>query len=359
VNAGAASAILSLARTRYGARKPTPGRRAVSDQIVKGVRVDGRLVPFPKSISPEAQRFLASMVDETGAPRGPAPLPPASDLEAWRAFKAVAGAGIEQMLAPAAAMVKSTSETTEMGGALVHVATPQGGPAHEDRAYLEIHGGAMIHGAGEFCRTGGRMRADQHGVRTYAVDYRMPPEAPYPASLDDCLAVYRALLDRYAPQNIVVGGGSAGGNLAAALALRARDEGLPPPAGLVLMTPELDLTESGDSFETNRLLDVVLPHPLMETNLLYAAGRDLAHPYLSPLFGDFTKGYPPTFLQAGTRDLFLSNTVRMHRALRRAGVPVELHIFEAMPHGGFMGAPEDLELAAEVSRFVAECWGRA
>jgi acetyl esterase/lipase len=77
------------------------------------------------------------------------------------------------------------------------------------------------------------------------------------------------------------------------------------------------------------------------------------------LFGEFTKGFPPTFLQAGTRDLFLSNAVRMHRALRRACVPVELHIFEGMPHGGFRGAPEDRELAEEVSRFVHEHWGRA
>lgn len=330
----------------------------MSEQDVKGVRVEGRIVPFPKSISPEAQRYLASMVNENGVGRSSGPLPPASDLAAWREFKALASAGIEQMMAPAVARLTATSETTEMGGALVYVATPAGGPTHEDRAYLEIHGGGLIHGAGEFCRNGGRMRAEQHGVRTYAVDYRMPPEAPYPASLDDCVAVYRALLDRYKPENIVVGGGSAGGNLAAATALRARDEGLPPPAGLVLMTPELDLTETGDSFETNRLLDVMLPNALMATNLIYAAGHDLAHPYLSPLFGDFTKGYPPTFLQAGTRDLFLSNTVRMHRALRRAGVPVELHIFEAMPHGGFMGAPEDIELAGEVSRFVAECWGR-
>ena len=130
------------------------------------------------------------------------------------------------------------------------------------------------------------------------------------------------------------------------------------PAAVVLITPEVDLTESGDSFQTNRKLDVMLPAPLMNTNLLYAAGHDLAHPYLSPLFGDFSRGYPPTFLQAGTRDLFLSNTVRMHRALRRAGIETELHVFEAMPHGGFGGAPEDAGLSAELARFVGECWGR-
>ena len=145
-------------------------------------------------------------------------------------------------------------------------------------------------------------------------------------------------------------GASAGGNLAAALVVRARDEGLPLPAALVLISPELDLTESGDSFHTNLGIDNVLGS-LIQTNLLYANGHDLDDPYLSPLFADVT-GFPPTFLQAGTRDLFLSNSVRMHRKLRAAGVEAELHVFEAMPHGGFAGAPEDLDLRLEIRRFL-------
>jgi acetyl esterase/lipase len=150
---------------------------------------------------------------------------------------------------------------------------------------------------------------------------------------------------------VVVGGQSAGGRLAAALLLRARDAGLPMPAGLVLLSPEVDLTESGDSFAVNRIVDVVLPAPLMLANRLYAAGADLGDPYLSPLFGDLA-GLPPACVQSGTRDLFLSTAARMHRTLRRAGVAAELHVFEAMPHGGFGGAPEDLEAAAETTRFV-------
>ncbi len=114
----------------------------------------------------------------------------------------------------------------------------------------------------------------------------MPPEHPYPAALDDCLSAYRHVLHRHAPANIVIGGRSAGGNLAVAMVLRARDEGLPLPAGLVLQSPEVDLTESGDSFEVNRMVDVVLPGSLMSINRLYANGADLSHPYLSPLFGE-------------------------------------------------------------------------
>jgi monoterpene epsilon-lactone hydrolase len=137
--------------------------------------------------------------------------------------------------------------------------------------------------------------------------------------------------------------------------LRVRDEGLPFPAGAVLLSPEVDLTESGDSFQTNRTVEVVLPNSLMSNNVLYAGEAELSHPYLSPLYGEMSADFPPTFLQSGTRDLFLSNTARLHRKLRRAGAPVELHVFEAMPLGRFGGAPEDLELAAEVVRFVMEC----
>ena len=193
--------------------------------------------------------------------------------------------------------------------------------------------------------------AQNTGMLTWAPDYRMPPRFRYPAALDDCMAAYSLALQHRAPEQIIVGGSSAGGNLAAALLLRAKDEGLPLPAALVLLSPEVDLTESGDTFRTNFGIDNVLGR-LMPVNLLYADGEELAHPYLSPLFGDVT-GFPPTFLQSGTRDLFLSNTVRMHRKLRASGVDAELHVFEAMPHAGFGGAPEDAELVDELRRFLA------
>jgi acetyl esterase/lipase len=170
------------------------------------------------------------------------------------------------------------------------------------------------------------------------------------------LATYRHVLTGHSPDKVVILGRSAGGNLATAMLLRARDEGMPMPGRLVLLSPQVDLTESGDSFQTNQMIDLVLPRPLRSNNLLYAGGADLSNPYLSPLFGDLA-GLPPTFLQTGTRDLFLSNTVRMHRALRKAGVETELHVFEAMPHGGFMGGtPEDQELEAEIHRFVMANW---
>lgn len=303
---------------------------------VDGVRVPARDIPFPRSISAEAQAALRRLVNADGVPLNALHgVPPPEDFEGWMRLKASADAQYGAAMAQVAGQLRATVETVRFDSATVHIATPAE-PLAGDGIYLDLHGGALVFGGGEVCRIGARMQA----------------EHPYPAALDDGLAVYRQLLRRHPAHRIVIGGRSAGGNLAAAMVLRARDEGLPLPAALVLLSPEVDLTESGDSFALNQLVDVLLPQSLMPHNRLYAAGADLAHPYLSPLFGDFSRGFVPTFIQSGTRDLFQSNAVRLHRALRRAQVPCELHIFEGMPHGGFMGAPEDRELRAEVARFV-------
>lgn len=312
-------------------------------------QLPARAIPFPASISPQARERLAWMA------ANPRPVrPDDDDPVAWKTATAAADANMVALLAPRCQTMDLERDEIMIGNLPIYISRPRNAP--QGRVYLDIHGGGLTSGGGEAAKLMGYLAATRSGALTYSVDYRMPPDHPYPAALDDCMAVYRALLGQFEPGHIVVGGASAGGNLAAALGLRARDEGLPAPAGLVLMTPEVDLTESGDTFATNQLIDVMLPRGLPSANRIYAGGHDLADPYLSPLFGDFTKGYPRTFLQAGTRDLFLSNTVRMHRALLKAKIPVELHIFEGMPHGGFGGTPEDAELDEAVKNFVAACW---
>ncbi|WP_197911978.1 alpha/beta hydrolase [Kineobactrum salinum] len=217
---------------------------------------------------------------------------------------------------------------------------------------LDLHGGGLIYCGGELCRLMGIGLASRLERRVWSVDYRMPPDHPYPAALDDGMQAYGALLKESLPSEIIISGASAGGNLAAALVLRIRDSGLPMPAGVYLNTPEIDLTESGDSFHTNLGVDRSLAS-LMPVNRLYANGHDLRHPYLSPLFGDFGRGFPPTVLTTGTRDLYLSNTVRMHRALRAADIPAELHVVEAGVHGGFpAGTPEGDAIDRDVRRFI-------
>jgi monoterpene epsilon-lactone hydrolase len=301
-------------------------------------------VPLPVSVSDRAREFLAAPPARQGD------LPALEDTEGWLRHVVRANEGLLERLGQR--QLPLSVEEREIGGVPTYVMwAPDVAATTDTPIYLDIHGGALIMGGGECCRLMAGVSAMSTGMIVWAPDYRMPPLHPYPAPLDDCMAVYRALLEERSPEDIFVGGGSAGGNLAAALVARAKDEGLALPAALALLTPEVDLTESGDSFQTNLGLDNVLVGSLMQMNLLYANGHDLTDPYVSPLFADVA-GFPPTFVQAGTRDLFLSNAVRMHRKLRTAGVDAELHVFEAMPHGGFAGAPEDIEIRLELRRFL-------
>jgi acetyl esterase/lipase len=318
------------------------------------LRLEARDIPVPGHISPAAQLFLAT------AGMAPAVAEPTGTSQAeWDA--AAAGwnerimPGIEAILG----QIPMETRTQAVGACVVHIATPPGlAAAREKYVFIDIHGGGLVFGAGRFARAMAVFRAASLGCRVVSVDYRVPPAHPYPAALDDCVAVYRHVLAGHAPGEIAISGLSAGGNLAAATLLRARDEGLPMPAAALLLTPELDLTESGDSFQTNATIDVALPRGLPRANALYAGGADLAHPYVSPLFGDFSGAFPPTLLQTGTRDLFLSNTVRLHRALLRGKHHAELHVWEAMPHAGFGGAtPEDVEMQTTMRDFLMRVAG--
>jgi monoterpene epsilon-lactone hydrolase len=306
---------------------------------------------MPSSISPAAQAILA-------APRTPLPdFPALEDKAAWRHYGAAGDARALELVRQSGAIFGGQVATREYARVRCYVAIPQGVSCSDNRVLVDMHGGAFISGGGEVCKAWASVLAHRVRARVCSIDYRMPPDHPYPCGLNDCVAVYGELLRERRPEEIVVSGLSAGGNLAAALILRARDEGMALPAGVVLMSPEVDLTESGDSFQTNLGIDAF--GSLRAANLLYADGQDLAGPYLSPLFGDFGKGFPPALLTTGTRDLFLSNTVRMHRALRAAGVPAELHVLEAGPHRGFPGAPEQVELDREIRRFLDDVWGVA
>lgn len=319
----------------------------MSDETI--LRVPERQIPVPKHLSPQAQAFLSLPRPASGTG-----YPALDDREGWLAHVAASNRMIQEFYLSRPEAPCNISEM-RVGDALAYEIIPEGVQPGDPRVYLDIHGGALIMGQGEVCKAMGMGTALRVGARVIAVDYRMPPDHPFPASLDDCLTFYRALLENHAPSEIVVGGASAGGNLVAAMLLRARDEGLQMPAGCVLLSPEVDLTESGDTFQTNAGIDGM--GSLMQANLLYAGGADLADPYVSPLFGDFTKGFPRSLLMAGTRDVFLSNAVRMHRKLRAAGIPAELHVLEAAAHGAFGGrSPEEAELDAEVRRFCEDCW---
>jgi acetyl esterase/lipase len=322
----------------------------MSESDARGLFVPARTIPIPTTVSPQAQAMLAQ-----GSPFGQGEEPAPHDKAAWERHVQERNDGMTQMLAARFAALQDSLAINEhrLSHAVLYEITPNDlASADESRALLYVHGGGFTVGGGIAAAYAAAGLAAAARLRTFSIDYRMPPRSPFPAGLDDTVEAYRFLLGRYAPSDIGVYGPSAGGGLAASFLLKARDIGLPPPAACVLHSPEADLTESGDSFETNLGVDGVLTR-LSKSIALYADGHDLKDPYLSPLFGDFSAGFPPTLLTTGTRDLFLSNTVLMHRALLRAGVTAELHVWEAMGHAGFFGAaPEDQEMFLEQVRFL-------
>ncbi|MEU0565217.1 alpha/beta hydrolase [Nonomuraea sp. NPDC005983] len=331
----------------------------MADDSRPTVRLPARDIAVPASVSPEAQAVLARGMAGPPYQWPSASLPAIDDLDGWREMIAAQEKALLELFGDALPGGDNVEEI-DLGGFPVYVVTPEDVSPDDRRVYLDIHGGSWMLNGGQMCRAIAAVTAIMVGARVWSVDYRMPPDHRFPVALDDCLAAYRALLQEHRPEEIIIGGVSSGGNLAAALILRARDEGLPLPSAVVLHTPATDLTMAGDTHQTNLGLDIVLTASLMPAVLLYAGGHDLRDAYLSPLFGDLAKGFPPTILLSGTRDLLLSDTVRMHRALRTAGVPAELHVFEAAGHGMFLGqAPEDGEHAREIRRFVDEHWAAA
>jgi len=299
-----------------------------------------RTFPGPSTVSEQARTWLARDGIELSYPA-------TEDTDAWLAMAERANLSTAQRFPIGDLPV--TVENLDVDGVTVYAARPNG--KADEPVFLWMHPGALLVGGGDACRATTARTAVAADMVTWGVDYRLPPLHPYPSALDDAVTVYRRVLLDHDPSRVFVGGDSAGGNIAAALLLRAKDAGLPMPAALVLNTPQVDLTESGDTFQTLAGVDNNLSS-LRAPNALYAGKADLRDPYLSPLLGDLA-GFPPTFLRSGTRDLFLSNTVRMHRRLRDAGVEAELHVFEAMPHGGFGGdSPEDQEAVAEQRQFL-------
>ena len=221
---------------------------------------------------------------------------------------------------------------------------------------LFLHGGAYSVGSfrnyGHFTwRLGKAARA-----RVLALDYRMAPEHPYPAALNDALAAYCWLLDQGArPDRILLAGDSAGGGLTLALLLKLRDEGVPLPAGAVALSPWTDLATTGASLHTKADTDPMLvaseiPHHAA----MYLGGADPRDPYASPLYGD-PRGLPPTLIQAGGDEVLLDDGVRMAEKMQAAGCDVELQVWPRMPHVFQLLAtvmPEAQAAVAEIARFA-------
>ncbi len=281
-----------------------------------------RIIPVPKTISPEAQRTLARVqsdaaVEETLAERR-------GKTDKWQTdageeFKKVYPVTVAQ---------------AEMAGVPVRAITPPSIPAdRQGRVLINLHGGGFNSDSGSLTET--IPIAYLTKTKVIAVLYRLAPEHPFPAAVDDTVAVYRELLKQYQPRNIALYGTSAGAVLTGEVAVRLRQLNLPLPGALGIFSGFGDLSTPGDSRAIFGLSGFSGPLPAssktQSSDASYIGSTNPKDPVLSPLFADL-KGFPPTLFLTSTRDLLLSGTTILHRAFVHAGVDARLVVFEALPH---------------------------
>jgi acetyl esterase/lipase len=312
--------------------------------------VPARVLPVPTDVSPQMQAIIARPIapNFNVAPK---------TLEEWAARQKASAETGAQAMAAMAERLHVKVEKGQMAGVTVYTVTPeQVAPENRGRLLIHIHGGCYVLGGGAGAASEAVLMAAIGRYKVVSVDYRMPPAAYFPAALDDVTAVWREALKTHSAKRMAIFGSSAGGALTLETVLRLKELGLPLPAAIAPGTPMADLTGVGDSFATNAMVDNVLVSrdgfcdPAAQ---FYAHGHDLKDPLLSPVYGDL-HGFPPTLLTTGTRDLLLSNTVRVHRKLKDSGVEAELNVFEAMAHAGYSRddtAPETRQAFGDIAKF--------
>ena len=227
-----------------------------------------------------------------------------------------------------------------------------------DKIILQLHGGGYIGAVrNAYYVFAGLYNEVSHGCSVLTPDYRVAPEHPYPAALEDAIAAYKWLLEEgYFGADIILAGDSAGGGLAMALCMYLKEHHMPMPCGIVAMSPWTDLTAGGESYDTNYEKDPMFGNTRdsMIYNNYYVGDADPMDPYISPLFGDFRQ-FPPMLIQVGSIEMLLSDSVEAAAKARQQCVKVRLSVYEGMFHVflmAYLNIPESKKAWAEVGRFI-------
>ncbi len=303
------------------------------------------------SVSPEAAAILR-MIGAMIAAMPPQPIPVSQ--EEFDAAASQAAAWAETMIAAPLAKLAPTLSAWDAGGVPVLSITPQDAKAGA-APLVYIHGGGFVTGSAHSSRLTAALAAASTGRVVHSIDYTLSPRADHRAILDEIATAWTAILDR---EGQVPGlfGDSAGGCIAAAATLLLRDRGETIPAALALLSPVVDLAGSGDTNQTLAAVDYLDRNRLEMGVRGYAAPTEWRTPLASPIHGDFAD-FPPTLIQVGTRELLLSDSVRLHRALRAAGRSSRLEVFEGMPHAFqplLADTPEGIAAWADMATFWQE-----
>jgi acetyl esterase/lipase len=228
----------------------------------------------------------------------------------------------------------------------------------KDKAVLYLHGGGFSVGSIVSSRHFAAAFARESGINTIVLEYRLAPENPYPAGLEDCLSAYRGLPEQGIPsKGIIVAGDSAGGNLSLATVLYLKDRGEALPAAVVAIAPVTDFKATGASYKARAEFDP-MAGGISKIIKAYVPDQDLEDPYISPLYGDY-RNFPPLFLQVGTDDVLLDDAKMLAEKARAAGVEVTLRVWEEMRHVFVMDVgeyPEAGEGVREIGDYIKACF---
>ena len=308
-----------------------------------------RVVPVPKTISPEAQKSIGRAEPDQGPPQS---------LEVRRK-------GTDAYTARArlewSKICPNTIVEDKLAGVPVRIVTPEGMSAkNKDRVLMNLHGGGFNSDSGSY--TESIPIASYSGIKVVAVLYRLSPEVKFPAAVDDSIAVYKELLKTYTPKHIVIYGTSAGAILTGEVAAKIKQLGLPMPAALGIFSGMGDFARSGDSMAMYALRGLAghldPPEPGAH-DPFYVAGTDPKDPILSPIYGDL-HGLPPTLFVTSGRDLLLSGTVNLERAYLLAGDDAHLVVYDALPHAFWYDSrlPEAIEANHIMANFFVKQLGK-
>ncbi|MBW4037942.1 MAG: alpha/beta hydrolase [Acidobacteria bacterium] len=330
-------AVGAVGQQQAGARRVTKDSSVIG---ADGTAYVTRVVPVPETVSPEAQKMLSRV--ETDVAKTQTLAEERAGTDKWQA-----GAGAESE-----AMYPVRVHASVIAGVPVRVVMPMSMDASKiGRVLINLHGGGFRVDSGSL--TESVPMASLTGTKVISVLYRMAPEHPFPAAVDDAVAVYKDLLKSYQPGNIGIYGTSAGAILTAEVTAKLKQLGLPMPGATGVFSGMGDFSKAGDStamFSLDGLAGYLAPPGKGPAIPEYVGKTSVTDPVLSPMYSDM-KGFPPTLFVTSERDLLLSGTTILHRAYLRAGVDAQLVVFEGLPHA-FWNDPK-LPESKEADRLMA------
>lgn len=287
---------------------------------------------LPSTVSKEAQEVIKawSLEGRNSGAHLPAGNAPVSEwAKKQKEFQEMAAQSMPALLKK----YKPQVDTIFMGGIRAIDVRPAG-YTPTDKVIVYIHGGAYTFFTADVTLLSSVPLADASGLRIISIDYTLAPQAKFTQITDEVLKFYQALLNEYKAGNIAIYGDSAGGGLAAGAVLKMRNQNIELPGAIVLWSPWADIDQIGDTYFTLKDNDpnLVFDDFLENCALAYAPRKEWKNPYVSPVYGDYSKDFPPTLIQVGGKEIFLSNSIRMYRALNENNKEVVLDVYEGMWH---------------------------